>query len=50
MSIVMAEVLAKLVSGIVVSDATQKPNSTVGTPNPVFDVEIRSRADRRLKF
>ena len=50
MSIVMAEVLAKLLSEVVMSNATQKPDSTVGTPNPVFDVEIRSRADRRLKF
>ena len=45
-----AEVLAKVLTGVVMSNATQKSDSTIGTPNSVFEIEILSSAYRILKF
>jgi hypothetical protein len=45
-----AEVLPKVLTGIVMSNTTQNSDSTIGTPNSVFEIEILSGAYRILEF
>ena len=45
-----AEVIAKVLTGVVVSNATQKPDNTIGTSNSVFEIEILASMYRILEF